>query len=736
MIKHYYRRDKMIFWNDLLPNLLSSPDYQQPKSPTWVNPEPTWKYINPYSIHEPSIDREINQLEPNFRRIPQTTSSTPYGGYPFYEKTKTFEKNDFSPGIFVIDPPPPPPEVEDNVISTASSLTLTIVIFVGICFLLFNLCAFVGLYYQRDKLKVRERLANARYGCNLGTAEEEGTEEHYVKKEESTATVEAGRDLKNTEIKSILKSSEGIYEQIKASSGKSGTEGRKYGKWSGISRQASSSTVTIDPHTKVREWIAQEVVQRCSPRFIRKGKKLERKLDSTDTYIDQMSNNTVDSNVSKPGSSVSKMGVGMNTIQRQKVQKVSVAIDATPATRSASVLQQTPIELTKSLDEGKNSTGLGSMKTSTSLVTILKRPSLQRTDALISDESSEKLSINREPIRKSSSINLKLSNESIPTVVHFHSKSDPSEQKTSTSRLVNIHLTPNKSGSEVLYSQINKNNKKQNSLDNNLDVNVTSRDDLRSNNSHCSHEDTLDHIKRRNFPKVLPDLPNNGDEFHFNKTAKRRSLPLCAHLNSTSITDPGDYEDVDEEMQHYQTLKIPPAPPPRVSTLGRKPSNTSPVSPLSTSHLTVRLKGTELTNQKSQVPIPVKSPQVPILSSPIKPAISPVPKPESVQKPQKRIEPKVIIKPTITNPVTSRKDNKNNLNSNIPRVTHHVTPPSPKFGSSKDLSPKPPSQASKIPEMGMGKRTKITPVKKTVSTEAALDAPVILNTGTIKRVKK
>uniref|UniRef100_A0A1B6C6P7 Carboxylesterase type B domain-containing protein n=1 Tax=Clastoptera arizonana TaxID=38151 RepID=A0A1B6C6P7_9HEMI len=719
-IKSSYRRDKMNFWNFLLPSLLTNPDYQpiQPKITSWVTPKPPWVYVNtpPVRQYAGVLDRGRGKYIPDYQRIPKTTSS-PYHVYT------SLNKYDSNQGIFDTPNDPPPTEGEANIISTASSLTLTIIIFVGICFLLFNLCAFVGLYYQRDKLRVRDRLANVRYGCNLGNEEEgEETEDQYTKKEEENV-LQTPRDLKNTEIKSILKSSEGMYEQIRAPSGKS-SSGRK---WTGIPRQASSSTVTIDPHTKVKEWIAQEVVQRCSPRFLRKSKKADRKVSSVDIYSDQMSNQTVNS--SKVGSTISKMGLGINTMNRQNVQKISVAVDATPATRSASVLQQTPIELTKSLDEGKNSNGLGSIKASTSLVTILKRPSLQRTDAFTSDGSSDKLS-SSDTGRKTSSINLKLSSDSIPTVIHLHSVSDPVvDHKLSTSRLDNIHLRKTKE--EALYSQVKKSPNKNQKSFGNVDVNVTSRDDVRSDNSHCSHEETLDHIKRRNFPKVLPDFPDDGDEFQLNKAVKRRSLPLSSHLN-TKVLCTDDYEDIiDDDSQYLHLSKIPPAPPPRVSTLGRKPSNTLPVLPLSTSQLSVTLKGSTSSNQKSQVPIPIKIPQVPILSSPIKPSLSPVTKLENPS--QKRTEPKVIIKPTTTNPIMS-KDNKTIPGSNIPRVTHHITPPSPKFGSNKNVSKIVPQ--NKLPDMGMGKRTKITPVKKTASTEAALDTINAGNTKTIKRNKR
>lgn len=598
----------------------------------------------------------------------------------------------------------------------ASSVTFSIVIFVGICFLLVNLCAFIGLYYQRDKLRVRERLVSTRYRCVNVATEEDDVEDHYMKTDSRTEAGEAERNVKNTEIKSILKSSDcGTYEQVKPESGKTASIGRT-GKRMGISRQASSSTVTIDPHTKVKEWIAQEIVQRCSPRFLRRGKKTDLKTGSIDTYgdqLDQISNNTLDSSTSKVGS--------LTTLHKPKAKKVSVAVDATPATRSASILQQTPIELTKSMDEGLVSSaklsrpGNESLKASTSLVTILKRPSLQRSEAMSSDDM---INNQGETLRRSTSINLQLSkiSESTPKATHFHSNSDPSEENP---RIVNITFSPEKGPCEVIYSQVQKRPKvasQAHGWDKKPDVNVTSRDDL-TKGSEMSAEEALDSIKRRNCPKVLPDYPDE-ENFHLQKATNRRSLPLSAQFS----TDPGGSEDV-IRCENPLGLKVPPPPPPRVSTLGRKPTNTSPVTTQATSQLSVKLKPTET------VPVALRQPIKTPLSTPTQSVTNPVEHLPS-QSHVKRIEPRVIIKPTM-NPITGKKDVKQSNTSGIPRVT----PPQPtSFGSSKDLTVKPPTP-SKIPDMGMGRKTKITPVKKTVSTETALDNSAT-TTGTVKRINK
>lgn len=699
----------MVFWNHDLPISLNNSNFPyRPTPPPWLSPG-----VDQHDVHRPPQGTDTNHPPPP-RTIYHAVTvmpppEPPVDGPVTYHGHGSGTENR-------------PDDGSSQLNAMASSVTLSIVIFVGICFLLVNMCAFIGLYYQRDRLKVRERIVNTRYRCvNIGN-EEEDAEDHYMKNESNEGAMEENRDLKNIEIKSILKSSEGLYEQVKPGSGKVASVS-KGGRRLAISRQASSSTVTIDPHTKVKEWIAQEIVQRCSPRFLRKGKKPDLKSGSCDTYADQtdqMSNRTLDSTTSKLGS--------LMTLQKKSVKKVSVAIDATPATRSASVLQQTPIELTKSMDEGLVLSGLSpitgkdSMKAATSLVTILKRPSLQRSDALNSDES---ISEGKEPLRRSTSINLQLSTASdgMPKVTHFHSTSDPVSSSSSVPKLVGISLSPEKGPCDVLYSTVQKRPKVPISTERRTprDVNVTSRDDL-TTTSELSAEEALDSIKRRNYPKVLPDYPDEED-FHLQKATKRRSLPLSAQISP----DPGGSDDAMHAGDTQFALKVPPPPPPRISTLGRKPSNTSPVTPLTSSQLAVKLKASETNN----VPLAIRHTPVPVLSSPIRPAGNP----ESSHSQIKRIEPRVIIKPTM-NPITSKKDMKSPP-SNIPRVT---PPQQMTFEPSKELTTRPTMTSpatSRMPDMGMGRKAKITPVKKTVSTETATDTCTSAsNTGTIKRLNK
>lgn len=105
---------------------------------------------------------------------------------------------------------------------------------------------------------------------------------------------------------------------------------------------------------------------------------------------------------------------------------MSVAVDATPAARTISVLKQTPIELTKSMDAMGRSER-AEMKPSLSLGSIGKK-TLTRSDAL---NGSDDMLSSRDTLHKSStSIQLKpAAKEKRPgiTVTHGYSKSEPAQ---------------------------------------------------------------------------------------------------------------------------------------------------------------------------------------------------------------------------------------------------------------------------------------------------------------------
>lgn len=154
-------------------------------------------------------------------------------------------------------------------VEASSSVVVSLIIIIGILFLLVNICAFGGIYYQRDKLRVRERLFNNRFRCNGANTSrtfDDNEDDVYLKTEDP-------------EIANVHKFNKNpAYDSVALASVKpEAIGGKRLGKWAEISRQRSNSTVTMDPHTRVKEWINTEIIQRYSPRILRRQRREEKK---------------------------------------------------------------------------------------------------------------------------------------------------------------------------------------------------------------------------------------------------------------------------------------------------------------------------------------------------------------------------------------------------------------------------------------------------------------------------
>lgn len=162
------------------------------------------------------------------------------------------------------------PNVPENV-KASSSVVVPLIIIIGILFLLVNICAFGGIYYQRDKLRVRERLFNNRFRCDGAntsrTFDDDDENDVYMKR------------VEESEIPNVheFQKSQGYDSVAVASVKPEAIGGKRLGKWAEISRQRSSSTLTMDPHTRVKEWINTEIIQKYSPRILRRQRREEKK---------------------------------------------------------------------------------------------------------------------------------------------------------------------------------------------------------------------------------------------------------------------------------------------------------------------------------------------------------------------------------------------------------------------------------------------------------------------------
>lgn len=160
--------------------------------------------------------------------------------------------------------------------TSSTSVVVSLIIIIGILFLLVNICAFGGIYYQRDKLRVRERLFNNRFRCDgANTSHTFDDDDGGGLSDEDDVYVKTGGEAANAHCK-FNKSP--AYDSVAVASVKpEAIGGKRLGKWAEISRQRSSSTMTMDPHARVKEWINTEIIQKYSPKILRRQRREEKK---------------------------------------------------------------------------------------------------------------------------------------------------------------------------------------------------------------------------------------------------------------------------------------------------------------------------------------------------------------------------------------------------------------------------------------------------------------------------
>lgn len=649
----------MKFWNNILPQILSN-------------------YTVPPELYETTTTKKPKAKKPFFL----TDKFSMNYGQPYQATTSPILQMQNKPadvfGTIKLKPEPEDPgepianieTIERPVTKEPESKhgsTMNVLIIIGGVFLLINMFLFIGLYYKCVRMKKRNNTEKEATEDSLEAVDE------GEKKTSKPMFEQDGCNL--IRIISKASKSEDPYEPIKVGDGASSSKVK-------LTRQMSNST--IDAHTKVRDWIAHEVVYRCSPRFFRRGRPDAIGIESNSTKPDPEprvkpplvrsdtktveSTSTLGRSPTRPASPINQAPLVVKTLgkpveraaekQIKKAQKISVAVDATPSGRGSSVLRQQPIELTKSLD----------YPTQEKDVDVPLRRSVTMDDIC----NSPKLNMKSDSFSKSTAnINVKLQQPSEPTVVkikHFHSNSDPVQD---------------------LYAFANQ--RKLKTFDPDADINVTSRDEVDHYNPALTPEQALMTIKRRNFPKVLPDYPSREDMMH-----KRRSMPAhnmlffpIPELSSISSQPTSPSEKI------YCRFK--PVPPPRISsTLGRKatPPSATPVfisSPVLAEEPPIPEEPEITCNNLYVGPLVRSKPDYgstphTLNTQPVYDTLRPSKSldeksekqgPKTIittdpNNPVKRVEPKVIIKPTISRSNNSSKgiarvtasDNVSNINTN------------------------------------------------------------------------
>lgn len=481
--------------------------------------------------------------------------------------------------------------IEKNVLTTAkpvteisvktSSTTVTLVVSLSILFLAINIGICGIFYYKKRKSRLRERTFNTSNSPRAEAGEVDVIGQKSSKDDKSALkTFKNGCSvIKSMSINRMRSNSKKDKKKEVCKTPKSDDSG---GFRERFQLRRHLSTSTLDAHTKVRDWIANGVMHRCSPSVLRKSnselndksymntkpytrseellsdsRKISKptlKLDETlcpnnilaknysgknktsekttstsalDSHSSLISNkqSTIDKRINKSSDSLKSKGT-----DSIKSKKVSVAIDATPAARTNSVLKQEPIEFSKSFEELKHSNvenKLQRSKTDGSIQTenVISVPTETDTNKTYTNE-----------------VILALGQNNALKVSHKHSTSDPVTD-VNYEALMKEKLRRQPEVIDILPPVTFRN-----------EINVTSRDE-KTQAKPLSAEDALLTIKRRNFPKVLPDLPN---------AHKRLSLQPTALQTFAGYVGGGGIEN------QLDRPRVPPQPPPRTTTLERR----------------------------------------------------------------------------------------------------------------------------------------------------------------------
>ncbi|KAI5713871.1 hypothetical protein M8J76_006916 [Diaphorina citri] len=559
-VSKHYKADKVRYWNVNLPHTLSqclTPsggiDKYASRYPSILrefppNPEPDRDYAEPKYGRRPEPEPKPRDFDPRpwiEQPLPKPNEAredfNPYDNFGTRPQFGRTEKSD--------------PSDDENVKSSSIS---GILITLGVIFLLLNLFAFVFIFYQKNRLNMREHLFNnariRHFQCTSrntdGDDEYEFTDDEvesqiYMKKTSSAV-------ITPPDVKSILKHNNSDYEAVS-------TNKQNY--------ERKNSSSTVDANMKVRQWI----VEKCNgeTQFEMDGTSDDggkAPKPGTARDFNQKENIYVDrkdrADVRKEGNydviKTRKTSNDSSSTKKQGVKKVSVAVDATPATRTASVLRQIPIEITKS---SKSLNEISKDECEIPLV-LRKNKSFDYPDDEFIDEKSRTLPSNFNKKRSMSTTSIHELKQLIDSNKTFQ------EVVTAKTKTLKKPKTVHKNEANILDD-----GKLSGKL--NEDINVTSRDE--KDILPLTHQQTMNGIMRRNFPKVLPEYPGIP--------APLPALPIDVRRLSL----PPNSFDLCSADNQGGGPKIPPLPPPRISsTLGRKPQQ-----PLHKSQVFIQLNKNE-----------------------------------------------------------------------------------------------------------------------------------------------
>lgn len=293
--------------------------------------------------------------------------------------------------------------------------------------------------------------------------------------------------------------------------------------------------------------------RRCSPRFLRKTRetlqkeyqeKLTKQQELEEDEDERLKGSKAEPIYEQSPALVVRPG------KKSKLPKVSVAIDATPSMRTESILNQIPIELAKDMEMinelgGDYDMELENIRSAPQVVVIEHHHS--RSDPLPMESVFKCVKPNFSATRiyesdsgSASSLYAKI-NPKLKTRLPR-----PGQTGTPEEDVADDQPAP-KTPDEELYGKTMPKLRTFGTVDQPGDINVTCREPSRERDV-ISPEEALRTIKRRNYPKVLPDIE------------KRRSLPA-----PNSLFVPKVYGTLSKDHRHAHTgTGNPPPPPPRM----------------------------------------------------------------------------------------------------------------------------------------------------------------------------
>ncbi|XP_046393689.1 uncharacterized protein LOC124161417 [Ischnura elegans] len=543
-IGRHYRRRATDFWNKEIPRLISDPNsmgvHTEPMVPyPKPNPFPRNRNQGKESIWDP----------PDFPPpvIPPSRPRPPWIPYPPYPPTPTKFIEEHRPWLGPEETTIPPEVEEPQPAGISDSSTFNLIVIVGACFLAVNLCVFVGLYYQRDKIRklLRPRGAGGGRPDVTGTVDEKlpGTGEASVEKQgkgRSTTTPLLGAlkrlgGVKGDE-KKVPRGEEEEEDEAEA-------EVQRRRRW--LARQCSAST--MDPHTKVREWIAHDVVQRYSPRFLRRKKAAE----------------------GDPMMAPSPLPPA--AMDEQMMMNMDPGIPPHPTPSPQTPMSEDKVSSASTMRKGKKKKASGGSSGSKKISVAVDATS----GILDTPETVTKVSDSTQTLPDDDAITVALAATATPEDVVVVVPGKVAASAVRPQPPLSTFAVPEGEPREpaVPWTSVGE-----------TDINVTCRDERTDEPCGEGPEATLRNIKKRNYPKVLPDLapfqtmPSSASVAS-SSSVKRRSLPPPSQLtivptHAPSASMPVTPTTVSVPKADCQTQtpagRVPPPPPPRVSSTLRR----------------------------------------------------------------------------------------------------------------------------------------------------------------------